>query len=105
MLAAGEALFTLVAPETVWILAYVDEARAGDIEVGQAAEVRLRSLPQQMFHGRVARIGIESDRVNEERRIYVVCDDLPEGLLPRRAGGGVHHHREARARADGAGER
>jgi HlyD family secretion protein len=74
VMAAGETLFTLVAPETVWILAYVDEARAGDITVGQPAEVRLRSLPQRKFQGRVVRIGIESDRVNEERRIYVGCD-------------------------------
>jgi HlyD family secretion protein len=77
VLGAGEALFTLVAPETVWVLAYVDESRSGDIEVGQHAEIRLRSLPQRRFKGRVARIGIESDRVNEERRIYVRCDDCP----------------------------
>jgi HlyD family secretion protein len=80
VMAAGEALFTLVAPETMWILAYVDEARAGDIEEGQSVEIRLRSLPQQAFHGRVARIGIESDRVNEERRIYVTCGDCPEAF-------------------------
>ena len=78
---AGEAMFTLVAPETVWILAYVDESRAGDIKVGQAAEVKLRSLPQQMFQGRVARIGIESDRVNEERRVYVVCETCPKDFF------------------------
>lgn len=74
---AGEALFTLVAPQTVWILAYVDEARAGGIALGQPAEVRLRSLPQRTFHGTVVRIGIESDRVNEERRVYVACTDCP----------------------------
>jgi HlyD family secretion protein len=75
---AGEALFTLAAPETVWILAYVDEARAGDIAVGQPAELRLRSLPQTTYHGTVARVGIESDRVNEERRVYVTCTDCPK---------------------------
>jgi HlyD family secretion protein len=81
VLTAGETLFTLVAPETVWVLAYVDEARAGDLVVGQAAEVRLRSLPQRFFRGHVERIGIESDRVNEERRIYVVCDDCPKDFV------------------------
>ncbi|RAI44517.1 efflux RND transporter periplasmic adaptor subunit [Rhodoplanes roseus] len=74
---AGETLFTLVAPETVWILAYVDEARAGAIAVGQPAEIRLRSLPQTTFNGTVARVGLESDRVNEERRVYVACTDCP----------------------------
>jgi HlyD family secretion protein len=61
VMAAGEALLTLVAPETMWILAYVDEARAGDIEEGQPVEIRLRSLPQQMFRGRVARIRLGRD--------------------------------------------
>jgi HlyD family secretion protein len=77
VLAAGETLFTLVDPDTIWILAYVDESRVGEIRVGLPAEVRLRSLPNRMFHGRVARVGIESDRVNEERRIYVTCGDCP----------------------------
>lgn len=80
VLAPGEALFTLVAPETVWTLAYVDEARAGGIRVGQPAEVRLRSLPRQMFRGHVTRIDIESDRVSEERRVYVACDRCPESF-------------------------
>ncbi|NVO16330.1 MAG: efflux RND transporter periplasmic adaptor subunit [Rhodoplanes sp.] len=78
VVSAGEALFTLAAPETVWILAYVDEARAGDIAVGQPAEVKLRSLPQNAYRGTVARVGIESDRVNEERRVYVTCTDCPK---------------------------
>lgn len=81
VLAAAEALFTLVAPETVWILAYVDEARAGGIDLDQPAEIRLRSSPQQLYQGRVVRIGIESDRVNEERRIYVTCDTCPKSFV------------------------
>ena len=80
VLAPGEALFTLVAPETVWALAYVDEARAGGIAVGQRAEVRLRSLPRQMFRGHVTRIDIESDRVSEERRVYIACDMCPDSF-------------------------
>ncbi|NKB59580.1 MAG: efflux RND transporter periplasmic adaptor subunit [Alphaproteobacteria bacterium] len=80
VLSPGEALFTLVAPETIWALAYVDEARAGDLRVGQLAEVRLRSLPRQMFEGHVTRIGIESDRVSEERRVYIACDRCPESF-------------------------
>lgn len=80
VLSPGEALFTLVAPETVWALAYVDEARAGHLRVGQSAEVRLRSLPRQIFAGHVTRIGIESDRVSEERRVYIACDRCPESF-------------------------
>ncbi|MCV3273517.1 efflux RND transporter periplasmic adaptor subunit [Roseobacter sinensis] len=74
---AGEPIFTLMDPTTVWTLAYVDEARAGAIALGQSAEVRLRSLPHEVFSGTVARIGIESDRVNEERRVWIACYRCP----------------------------
>ncbi len=74
---AGERIFTLMDPATVWTLAYIDEERAGVLAVGQTAEVRLRSLPHQVFTGKIARIGIESDRVNEERRVWIDCDQCP----------------------------
>ncbi|MCX2721051.1 efflux RND transporter periplasmic adaptor subunit [Roseibium salinum] len=73
----GETIFTLMAPESVWTLAYVDEARAGTIQPGQPAEVRLRSLPHDVYQAKVARIGIESDRVNEERKVWVKCEQCP----------------------------
>jgi HlyD family secretion protein len=78
VLSAGEAVFTLIDPNTIWVLGYVDETRAGHIRVGQAAQVRLRSLPNSQFQGKVVRIDIESDRVNEERRVYIQCADCPE---------------------------
>jgi HlyD family secretion protein len=77
VVAPGEALFTVIDPATVWTRAYVDEALAGDLQVGQRAEVHLRSLPRQVFNARVQRIEIESDRVTEERRVYVKCDQCP----------------------------
>lgn len=73
----GEALFSLVDPESVWIQAFVDEARAGDLAEGQPAEVRLRSRPGEVFRGRVARVGLENDRVGEERRLWVACETCP----------------------------
>jgi HlyD family secretion protein len=74
---AGDPIFTLVARESIWALAYIDESRAGAIKEGQPVEVRLRSLPNQVFPARVARVGIESDRVSEERRVYVKCEQCP----------------------------
>lgn len=76
-LPAGEPVFTLANPCTVWVRAFVDEAKAGHLAVGQPAEVRLRSLPGQRFTGQVARIDLESDRVGEERRIYVTWEQCP----------------------------
>ncbi len=74
---ANEAVFTLVDPATIWALAYIDEGRAGQIEVGQSAEVTRRSAPDLHMKAKVVRIDIESDRVNEERRIYARCSGCP----------------------------
>jgi len=74
---AGDLIFTLMDPDTVWVLVYVDEARAGPLALGQKAEIRLRSLPHDSFTGTVARIGVESDRQNEERRVWLTCEDCP----------------------------
>lgn len=74
---AGDPVFTLVDPTSVWALGHISESRAGDIAPGQDAEVRLRSRPHDVFHGQVRRIDIESDRVTEERRVYVSCTDCP----------------------------
>lgn len=77
----GEAVFTLVDPATIWVLAYVDEGRAGHLAVGQPATITLRSRPATPFAGTVARIGLESDRVTEERRVYVTCQDCPSEMV------------------------
>jgi HlyD family secretion protein len=74
---AGDPIFTLVAIGSIWALAYIDEARSGAIREGQPAEVRLRSLPHEIFPARVVRVGIESDRLTEERRVYVKCERCP----------------------------
>ena len=77
VLKAGDPIFTLVADGTYWGLAYVDEARAGFISEGQRVDARLRSRPQDAFTGKVARIGLESDRVTEERRVFIKGDNPP----------------------------
>ena len=74
---AGDPVYTIVDANSVWVLAHVEEARSGAVALGQTAEVRLRSLPGVVFQGQVARIGIESDRVSEERRVWVKCSQCP----------------------------
>lgn len=74
---ANEQLFTLVDPATIWGLAYIDEARAGAIALGQPAKVIRRSAPDRPMSAKVVRIEIESDRVNEEYRVYVRCGGCP----------------------------
>ena len=75
---SGEPLFTLVDPQTVWVLGYISESRSGFIRLDQNAEIRLRSRPHTLYHGKVQRIDIESDRVTEERRVYLSCEECLE---------------------------
>jgi HlyD family secretion protein len=77
---SGDPVFTLIDPASVWIQAYIDEERAGQLALGQPGTIRLRSRPQAEFSGTVARIGLESDRVNEERRVWLTCTDCPEPM-------------------------
>ena len=71
-------MFTLINPKSVWVLAFIDESKAGEIQVGEPADVVLRSHPGQRLRGKVARIEPESDRVNEERRVEIVYENLPD---------------------------
>ena len=73
-------MFTLIDPKSVWVLAYIDESKAGEIHVGEPAEFVLRSLPRQRLQGHVARIEPESDRVNEERRVEIAFDRIPDSF-------------------------
>jgi HlyD family secretion protein len=74
---AGDPIFTLIADGSYWGLAHVDEARAGFLSEGQHVDARLRSRPQDEFTGSVARIGLESDRTTEERRVFIKGDNPP----------------------------
>lgn len=78
---AGDPIFTLIDPASIWIQAYVDEERAGQLASGQPGTIRLRSQPSAEFHGAIVRIGIESDRVNEERRVWLTCTDCPTEMF------------------------
>jgi HlyD family secretion protein len=70
---AGEAVFTLIEPDSIWVRAFIDEASAGGLQIGQKAFVRLRSEPLKTFEAEIVRIDQENDRVTEERRVYVRC--------------------------------
>ena len=78
---AGDPIFTLIDPDTIWIQAYIDEERAGQLALGQPGTIRLRSQPADQFNGTIARIGVESDRVNEERRVWLTCTDCPPQMF------------------------
>jgi HlyD family secretion protein len=73
----GTAVLSFMDPKSLRVLAYVDEGRAGMVKVGQRATVTLRSRPAERLEGRVDRIDPRSDKVTEERRVYITFDAPP----------------------------
>ena len=77
---SNQSVFTLVEANTVWIASYVDETLAGRLQVGEPADIVLRSDPAKRFPGHIARIEIQSDAVNEERVVDVAFDHIPDNI-------------------------
>ena len=71
---AGDPIFTLTAPASVWIQAYIDEERAGQLALGQPGAIRLRSQPQKEFAGTIARIGLAREHEQGRERIAAQLD-------------------------------
>jgi len=69
---AGAPIFRVADPNVVWIVAHIDETVAGEVRLGQPAEVILRSRSREPLPGKVERIEIESNRVTEERTVDVI---------------------------------
>ena len=71
---AGTPVFKIANPKTLWVRAYIDERQSGPLQVGQKAVVTLRSTGEQKYAGIVSRIGVVSDRITEERVVYIALD-------------------------------
>lgn len=77
---AGTPVFKIANPKSVWVRAYIDERQSAELRVGQNAIVTLRSTGEKQYRGIVRRIGVVSDRITEERLVYITLDTLPEPL-------------------------
>ncbi|MBW8330296.1 MAG: efflux RND transporter periplasmic adaptor subunit [Thiobacillus sp.] len=77
---AGQAVLRLVDPARLWVRARVDQARAQGVQVGQAADIVLRSVPAATLPGKVVRVDLQSDAVTEERIVNVTFDPAPAQL-------------------------
>jgi RND family efflux transporter MFP subunit len=71
----GTPLFRLVDPATVWVAVRVDESVVGRVNVGQSAQIRLRT--GEVLPGRVARIARQSDAATRELEVDVAFETPP----------------------------
>ncbi len=78
---AGQAVFQLVDPATLWVKTRIDQSRFYGISVGQQAEIVLRSRQDNPLEGTVARMEVQGDSVTEERFVNVTFNNLT-GIIP-----------------------
>lgn len=87
----GSAIVSLIAPQEVWVSAWVDETRMAQIHAGQPAHVVFRSEPERPYAGQVVRLGQETDRETREFLVDVRTAALPENwAVGQRAEVSVH---------------
>jgi len=77
---AGQAVLRLVAADSLWVKLRLDQNRSAGLQVGLPAEIVLRSRPNQVLAGKVARIEMLSDSVTEERIAQVAFDAPPSDV-------------------------
>ncbi len=71
----GSPIFRLADPATLWIAMRVDESVVGRVNVGQPAQIRLRT--GETHAGKVARIARQSDAATRELEVNVAFDAPP----------------------------
>lgn len=77
---AGQSVLKLQEPGSLWVTLRLDQGRSAGLRVGLPAEITLRSNPDEVLTGKVARIEPISDSVTEERIAQVAFDSLPQGV-------------------------
>jgi HlyD family secretion protein len=75
----GTPIFQMVDPECLWVAAWIDETKVGQLREGQKAAIKLRS--GRIFQGEVVRLNKEADTVTRELEVDVKFDKLPHPLV------------------------
>lgn len=77
ILVPGQAVATIVDPTSLILSARFDESAMGAIKTGQTAEIRFTSQDDEIFRGRVIRLGRSVDPTTREFRVEISLDKLP----------------------------
>ena len=77
---AGQPVLRLMDPASLWVKMRVDQGRSDGLANGVKAHIVLRSRPQIVLNGQVARLELLADSVTEERIVQVAFDAPPTGL-------------------------
>lgn len=77
---AGQAVFKLVDPASLWVKTRFDQGRSAGLAPGLGADIVLRSHAGTAQRGQVMRVELQSDSVTEERIAQIAFDTIPAGV-------------------------
>lgn len=77
---AGQSVFKLVDPASLWVKTRFDQGRSAGLEPGLQAEIVLRSHAGTTQRGQVERVELQSDSVTEERIAQIGFEAIPAGV-------------------------
>ena len=80
---AGKSLFTLADRSVMWAMLNIPESALARVKTGQTVELRVESLPGQVFTGKLTWIGAEVDEKSRMARARAEVAN-PDGLLKSR---------------------
>jgi cobalt-zinc-cadmium efflux system membrane fusion protein len=79
---SGTPVFTIADPSSVWLLANVREADAGQVQLGQLVEVHVLAYPKRVFKARVTYIAALVDAVTHRLPVRAEIDNRDGALKP-----------------------
>ncbi len=80
---AGKSLFTLADRSVMWAMLNIPESALARVKLSQTVELRVESLPEQVFTGKLTWIGAEVDEKTRMARARAEVAN-PDGLLKSR---------------------
>ncbi len=70
-------ILTIINAKDVWVKIFVDEKLSGSVKIGDSADIKLRSNPNIVYKGKVAKIELKSDPITLEREIDIRFNKVP----------------------------
>ncbi len=70
-------ILTIINAKDVWVKVFVDEKLSGSIKIGDSVDIKLRSNPNKVYKGKVAKIELKSDPITLEREIDIKFNKVP----------------------------
>jgi cobalt-zinc-cadmium efflux system membrane fusion protein len=75
-------VYTIADLSTVWLVAYVREADATRVHVGQSVAVQVLAVPDRVFNGRLDYVGAAVDPVSRRIAVHAVLSNAEHLLKP-----------------------